>query len=399
MISMLASVVVASVLGQAANGSLDAATRYAIIVSANRSLDSEVEPLTYADDDAVRYAEVFTLLGTQVWLLAELDAETAALARRPGVQPPSRAALLQALTVANARMAADRRRGSKPELYFVYSGHGGVDEDGEGYLNLADARLRRTDILDMVLRPSQADVNHVIIDACQSYFMVHARGDDDWVDDRVDVDLASVSDSDAEAERLLWSQSGFWLSTSSNRRTHEWEGFHGGVFSHELRSGMLGGADVDGDGVVRYIELEAYMAAANATVTDAEAKLSPYVRAPKGDGNLVFVVLPQAARRISLAGSLAGRFHLVDERGIRWADFHKAAGDDVAILLPRGLLRLRSGQGEQSLNGQDSVVLRTLDLVPTMLASRGSLDESFRRQLYGLAYGKRFYEGFIAARR
>jgi len=162
---------------------------------------------------------------------------------------------------------------------------------------------------------------------------------------------------------------------------------------------MLGAADIDGDGVVRYVELEAYMAAANAKVTDAEAKLSPYIHAPKGKGERAFVVMPKTVRSVTFAGDLSGRFHLVDDRGVRWADLHKAADNDVTVLLPTGLVRLRSVEGEQRINSPDSVVLTELALAPAMLASRGNLDEAFRRQLFGLPYSKRFYEGFVAARR
>ena len=38
---------------------------------------------------------------------------------------------------------------------------------------------------------------------------------------------------------------GFLLSTSSGRESHEWEGVQAGVFSHEVRSGLYGAADVE----------------------------------------------------------------------------------------------------------------------------------------------------------
>ena len=50
---------------------------------------------------------------------------------------------------------------------------------------------------------------------------------------------------------------GVVVATSSEAETHEWSRFDGGVFSHELRSGLLGSADLDGDGQVRYDEIAA----------------------------------------------------------------------------------------------------------------------------------------------
>ena len=51
---------------------------------------------------------------------------------------------------------------------------------------------------------------------------------------------------------------GLLLSTSSARESHEWSGFESGVFSHEVRSGLYGAADADGDGRVSYAEIAAF---------------------------------------------------------------------------------------------------------------------------------------------
>ena len=56
-----------------------------------------------------------------------------------------------------------------------------------------------------------------------------------------------------------------------------------GVFSHEVRSALLGGADVDGDDRVTYRELASFVAVANEAV-------------PAGHRPEFFVRAPSAAR-------------------------------------------------------------------------------------------------------
>ena len=43
------------------------------------------------------------------------------------------------------------------------------------------------------------------------------------------------------------------------------------MFTHELLSGMLGAADVNGDLVVEYTEVQAFVAAANRDIKDPRA--------------------------------------------------------------------------------------------------------------------------------
>ena len=61
---------------------------------------------------------------------------------------------------------------------------------------------------------------------------------------------------------------GYLLSSSASGEAHEWAGFEAGVFSHEVRSGLYGAADADGDGRVTYPEIAAFVRRANATITN-----------------------------------------------------------------------------------------------------------------------------------
>jgi hypothetical protein len=72
-------------------------------------------------------------------------------------------------------MDAARAAGHQAVLYVFYSGHGDV-ENNRGYVNLTDGRLWREDLLALVGR-SRASENHLVVDACKSYYLVFERGD------------------------------------------------------------------------------------------------------------------------------------------------------------------------------------------------------------------------------
>src|SRR5437762_3404086 len=73
---------------------------------------------------------------------------------------------------------------------------------------------------------------------------------------------------------------GLLLSSSSHRESHEWDGFEAGVFSHEVRSGLYGAADADGDGEVTYREIAAFVARADAAIPNERFRPQVYAHAP-----------------------------------------------------------------------------------------------------------------------
>ncbi len=75
---------------------------------------------------------------------------------------------------------------------------------------------------------------------------------------------------------------GFLLSTSSDRDSHEWERFQAGVFSHEILSALRGGADVDGNRRITYAELGAFLTTANELIKNPRYRPDFIVR-PSGD--------------------------------------------------------------------------------------------------------------------
>ncbi len=398
---------------QPAHASVKADNRvYVLIVANNQSLDKGVKPLRYADDDAVRYYELFSLVSQRVALFTVLDDKTARL--HPNLsdkgRPPVANEIFATLKRWNAEMATRKAAGKRSELVFVYAGHGDVDSSGEGYVTLQKTKLRRRDLYQRVLAPSKADFVHLIIDACKSYFLVNRRGKEGegkqdskgWKNDKAtDTHDAEISAFLKREELSSYPNAGVILATSGDQSTHEWTRYHGGILSHELRSALAGAADINGDGRVEYSEIHAFIAAANARVRHPEARLNIFAKPPAANRHRPLFDLRQAqrARLLRFDRRLAGRFHLEDDRGVRVADLHKAPGMrfDLAVDRRRAYF-IRRDKGEaRVLPGPKRVRIAQLTFGASKLAVRaGSLDRTFRRDLYRVAYSRGFYDGFCA---
>ena len=150
--------------------------RFALIVGYNASIDPAIESLAYADDDAVMTHELLSEAGVDSILLTELDAESADLHHDTSIYaPPTEETFYTALEILFERIRRASTAGRETELLFAYSGHGDTAH-GEGFVTLANGKLQRSDLYDRVLAQSPATRNHVIVDACRSYFLVYRRG-------------------------------------------------------------------------------------------------------------------------------------------------------------------------------------------------------------------------------
>jgi hypothetical protein len=382
---------------------------YAVIVAENRSLDPGVRPLQFADDDGAKTWELFSLFADRASLFVVLDRDTARMhpdaARH--AESPERASIFYQLARYNAEMERDILRGDEPELFFIYAGHGDVDPDGQGYINLRDGKLTRAELYRDIVGPSKARFVHVIIDACKSYFMVNARGNTrKWQDDRVAPAESEKSQSQLQAfleeEQLdRYPRAGVIVATSGVQETHEWARYRGGILSHELRSALSGAADVNGDGRIEYSELRAFLAAANARVRNPEARVDVFARAPALDRHRALIDLHAAtenARILHFPPGLGGKFFVEDERGVRFADLNKESQSSFDMLISaRYGYFLRSDDQETEVPlGMQRVDAGGLSWHPRAIASRGALDSTFRQDLYAEPYGRGFYDGFVA---
>lgn len=326
--------VLAGVLTSAAPAVAGTAT-FAIVIGTNTSVDKDLEPLRYADDDAARYFDLFRSLGTRTYLLSRLDADTARLHPQASAEaelPRGRELdALVGLLASNVAMA--RERGLSTVFYFVYAGHGNVDGN-KGYITLEDDRLFGDDVLQRVVSRVGADQAHLIVDACYSYFLAYGRGPGGK---RRPVEgfakLTQLGDA---------SEVGLILSTSSAAESHEWEAFQAGVFSHEIRSGLYGAADADGDGVVSYREIAAFVDNANAAIPNERYRPRLHARPPTSGTGALLDLREQQGRMLEIDGSRHGRYLLENHDGVRLVDFHSGPGTGVRLLRPvTGVLYLR----------------------------------------------------------
>lgn len=315
--------------------------KLAVVVGWNAAPRAELPTLRYADDDAVRWTVLLQTFGAKVELLTDLDADSRKLYgdTLPVPARPTRSALRSAMDRVARQVAAAKAAGGRTVLYFVYAGHGDVD-DGQGYVALADGRFFRSDLENEVLARSAADINHVVVDACRSFYFVYGRGPGGrrkpWHGSYFS---AGAGDR--------FPNTGFLLSSSSGAPSHEWEEFQSGVFSHEVRSGLLGGADADRDGRVTYREIAAFVRVANMTIRNERFRPSVLARPPPERDAVLLDLRAAGAGEIQIERSTLGRQVLEDPIGVRWADLHSGSDSSVTLRLPaigwsRGHFYLRS---------------------------------------------------------
>jgi len=379
---------------------------YAVIVAHNGSVDPGVAPLKYADDDGARYHELFSAIADEVHLHATLDTDTQLLfdGLAAKTEPPTHDAVARTFREVAEKMRQDEAAGSETVLFAVFTGHGAVDEDGVGYLSLHDSRWTRDDLQREVIGPQVADATHVIVDACNAYYLVRSRGGEARTGESLDDELWAFMEQKSETRRAK--RVGFLLSTSGVAEVHEWSRYGAGVFSHQLRSGMLGAADVDGDMQVTYGELSAFLAAANARVTNPLARLRYFAQPPSGAEDVPLTDLRHVRRAtlLEFGRGAAGQYYVEDGRGLRYADVHVAGDSPLHLVLlwdplwraPRYFVRTPTTEVTVGPDTGKGGLARVDDLTfeARAEASRGGVEEAFRSQLFAAPFGLAFYEGY-----
>ena len=369
----------------------------ALVVGLNASRDPQVAPLKYADDDAARYAELLGGIADKVVLLTVLDADTQT--RHPEAattsRPPSRVELDRAVAMLAETVRAATKAGRRTEFFFVYAGHGALTAEREGSVTLLDGVLLRRDLFRAVLDPVPADFKHVIIDACDAYFMVAKRG-------------ANATPAELNAMKSFLDKEaldghpevGVLISGSREVQTHEWSAIEAGVFSHEVRSALLGAADADGDGLLRYAEIAAFVTSANEGLSDARARVEVYARAPQLDLAHPVIDLRRGPRRfVELPTTLKGRVTIEDGRGARYADVNVSGESAVYLRLV--------GNDDYFLFREDreARVPYAVGISSAPLAifserrkrARGAVEDDLRKGLFSVPYGLGFVRGFVAS--
>ncbi len=365
---------------------------FALIVTNNRSGALGRPDLQYADDDGARYYELFLTLAPadHVRLLTEFDRDTArsfpelvAIAAQPSRANPQTAARDLARRIADATAA-----GASVDFYFVFAGHGDVDH-GRGFLQLGDGAFYGDDVEAMVASV-HASRAHIILDSCNSYFVINARKPGGR---RFATPLDATSGLPQRAPNL-----GVFVSTSAEAEVFEWSELQSGVFSHAVRSGLAGAADADADGTVSYDELHAFVDTATAEIRNAAFRPKVFARGPGGDDHAALFAPPTVGQQLTLDRDRAIRLTVRDRDDLAWIDVYKEAGAPLTLRLPPGLTRayvdelsVRHGEATRirrsELPGPATglVALGDLPTARNSTTARGP-DQLFRR-LFTLPFG------------
>jgi hypothetical protein len=379
-----------------------AAHTYVIAIGYNgvpASDDSSLQPLRFADDDAIAFFGFLSRSSRRAHLLTAVDADTQ---RRlggdvPATHPPTLAEIDAAVADVGARLEEDARTGIPSRVYLYYSGHGTAPNGREPALALADGGLTREVLYDRVLAKLPASQLHVFVDACHAEAVVRPRD--------ADAQVQPTSDSD-RAQYLLkgtlarFPNVGAVMAATRSAQAHEWENYLGGVFTHELLSALRGAADVNGDARIEYSELAAFLSAANGSVRDPRARLEAVTHAPDADPRAAIVDLRRWSDAAVLQGHGArlGRVFVEDDRGNRLVDVHAEPGSAILLSVPAAsTLYVHTDAGEAVVRAAPGsrIDLDTLTFARARAAARGAVESSLHEGLFATAFGPAYYRGFV----
>ena len=382
----------------------DAAARtvaYAIAIGNNTPPVESLPVLHYADDDAVRYHQLFSRFAAEARLLAVLDDQTQRRYRGLGAiaLAPTLENLSRIVTEYAGKMAADVQRGDRPVLYLAFSGHGSADATTGAFLAMLDGPLTRERLYDDVIGRLPAAYVHLIIDACNAGAVVGVRGPVELDGHEAEVTLPERL-AVIEGAQRAWPTVGVVIASAAGQEAHEWSRIESGVFTHEVISGLLGAADVNRDGRIEYSELAAFIAAANRDILDPRAAPRVIARPPQIDRRTPLIDVDALRGSVFLTGdtSAIGHFYLELDNGQRYLDAHLAPGAAARIAMPaHAQVFVRTGTREASIataaNG--SVAIDDLAFHATSVRPRGSVDVAYRSGLFRHPFGDAYYRGFV----
>jgi len=323
--------------------------RRALVVGTNDG-GGELEPLRYAEEDALKFAGVLQELG-------DFDPQEVSVLLSPD------AATLEAQLTA----AAEELAGQDEALFlFYYSGHADARGLRLGSESFAYEALKES------VRAIPADVHLGVLDACQSGAISRTKG-------------ANLS-TPFLVEESLAAEGEAWLTASSaDEDAQESDSLGGSFFTYYLISGLRGAADKGGDGQVSLNEAYAY--AYDRTVsrtggTAAGAQHPTYDFRLQGNGELQLTEVSRATALIRFPEELDGEITIIRQPdNVPVAEVSKLTGKAMTLALEPGryLLRRRN-QGElQEVNlslstGAAHDLDRWGTVLPELAGAKGAAD-------------------------
>ncbi len=350
---------------------------YAIVVGYNggtaRTDSSRGLPtLRFADDDALRMARWFSGLAVEggVTVLTTPDAQTkstleAAGLPLPRVTPPTRTALSSALASLKDTLTKRPAQRGPSTVFFFYAGHGLTGrlllepEAGD------DASITGKE-LKLALMDLGADHVELFIDACRSQSLFTERGGPDLSQEIATLEARAASTS-----------FGVITAAQSDKPAGEASDLMGGFFSHVLASGLAGAADADGDDVVRFGELAAFVAFNTEGLTGQR----PWFEPPNGDLRAPVIAL-SGTTRLVLPESAQGRLRVSSRNGLPiFAELFKPSGRRMTLTLPSGKYQVQRRDADtggaadiELVAGEARTLSALVDATMKHSAERGELD-------------------------
>ncbi len=400
--AVLALLLLASAEARASAAEVEQRT-FALVIGYNgrppSSTDESIQPLRYADDDALAFFQLQKELGADAVLLTIPDAETRR--RYPQIvdsaRPPTMDEIVRNIDALNARMTAAASAGAAPVFVLFYSGHGARDANGEAALALLDGTLSQSAMHERVLGKVKSQTVHLIIDACHAEALVRPRDIDA---PPVEIRPQDLVEHLSKIGPARYPNVGLVAASTSGASTHEWDVYQSGVFTHEVISGLRGVADVNHDGRVEYGELAAFLAAANREVADPRARVASVVQAPALGVHQTLSRLRSRPTMGWLTGIPAsvGRFFIEDARGNRILDGHAEPGYSISVGVPPDevlFMRNRDEEAELTVKAGAEAQFATLAFRNRPLRPRGAMDTSLREGLFLMPYGPAYYSGYV----
>ena len=256
--------------------------RYALIVG-NNAGDTDEQRLRYAEDDARRVYDVLRELGgfrpENMLMLRAEDAET----------------VRRGLISLNDRI---RTTGAaQSELVVYYSGH-----SDEAALHLGRTAIELTQ-LEQLVRGSAATLRVLILDSCRSGALTRVKGG------TLEPGFAVALDQRMPSDGVI-----FWTASSASENAQESDALRGSFFTHYLVSGLLGAADLDGNGAVTLGEAYQYtyentLRATSRTLSGTQHPTFHYELG--GHGDVVLTTLGRADDQRALVSFPEGTSYLL----------------------------------------------------------------------------------------
>lgn len=321
--------------------------RLALFIGANQGGGAQ-QPLLYAQKDALKMQQVMQEVGG-------VTAADRILLLDPTPEDVSEALLALAGRIGEAPAASNRRT----EFLFYYSGHS--DEEG---LLLGDRTLSYKTLRDG-LQTVPADVRIAILDSCSSGAFARLKGG---------VQRAPFLNQDSSQMK----GHAFLTSSSENEASQESDTLQGSFFTHYLVSGLRGGADRIGDGLITLNEAYEYAfqnTLARTESTRAGPQHPSYEIQLSGTGNLILSDIKASSARLEVGADVVGKLYVRNPQGQLFAEVAKEQGTPLTMAFPPGSYTVTAVTLQKSLSTRVSLTTKA----PAVLAARDFQEQDLAR--------------------